>query len=118
MKALAAKNSDAFWAQPWGDQVGTRSWDAGFEQQFLTAFFARPGSSSVGSAQQVVITALMGKAGYAPHLFQKTDDSATWTQVADAVQRFEALSPGARHAWLASHLPALRAGQITPTEIP
>jgi hypothetical protein len=110
--------SDAFWAQPWGDQVGTRSWDAGFEQQFLTAFFTQPRSSSVGSAQQAVITALMGRAGYTPHRFQKTDDSATWAQVAAAVQRFEALSPGARHAWLASHLPALRAGQVTPAEIP
>ena len=29
-----------------------------------------------------------------------------------------ALSPAARHAWLAAHLPALRAGHITPAQIP
>ena len=39
-------------------------------------------------------------------------------QVAAAANRFAALPPAARHAWLAAHLPALRAGQITPAQLP
>ena len=35
-----------------------------------------------------------------------------------AVDRFAALPESARHAWLATHLPALRAGRITLSEIP
>jgi hypothetical protein len=35
-----------------------------------------------------------------------------------AADRFAALPTAARHAWLAAHLPALRAGQITLAEIP
>ena len=34
-------------------------------------------------------------------------------KIAAAAARFEAPSPAARHAWLATHLPALRAGTIT-----
>ena len=39
-------------------------------------------------------------------------------QVAAAANRFAALPPAARHAWLAAHLPALQAGQITPAQLP
>jgi len=35
-----------------------------------------------------------------------------------AAHRFASLSAAARHAWLAAHLAALRAGRITPAEIP
>ena len=35
-----------------------------------------------------------------------------------AVTRFAALSPAARHAWLATHLAALRAGHITLAQLP
>ena len=35
-----------------------------------------------------------------------------------AAHRFAALSAAAKHAWLARHLAALRAGQITPAQIP
>jgi hypothetical protein len=35
-----------------------------------------------------------------------------------AEQRFAALPAAARHAWLVTHLTALRAGQITLSEIP
>jgi len=35
-----------------------------------------------------------------------------------AAQRFAALPPATRHAWLATHLPALRAGQISLTQLP
>jgi hypothetical protein len=39
-------------------------------------------------------------------------------QLQAAVDRFAALSAAMRHAWLAAHLPALRAGRITLSEIP
>ena len=35
-----------------------------------------------------------------------------------AAQRFAALPAAARHAWLAAHLTALRAGRITLRELP
>ncbi len=38
--------------------------------------------------------------------------------VRSAAQRFGALSASARHAWLAAHLAALRAGTITLAQIP
>ncbi|HEX6523129.1 MAG TPA: hypothetical protein VF070_24495 [Streptosporangiaceae bacterium] len=38
--------------------------------------------------------------------------------VSGAAARFAALSPAARHAWLAAHLPALRAGRIGVAEVP
>jgi hypothetical protein len=38
--------------------------------------------------------------------------------VAAAAQRLAALPPGARHAWLATHLGALRAGQISLGQLP
>jgi hypothetical protein len=35
-----------------------------------------------------------------------------------AAQRFAALAPSARHAWLVQHLTALRAGRITLAQLP
>jgi hypothetical protein len=35
-----------------------------------------------------------------------------------AAQRLAALSPAARHAWLAAHLGALRSGQLTLGQLP
>ena len=35
-----------------------------------------------------------------------------------AVRRFAALPAGARHAWLTTHLAALRAGHITLAQLP
>ncbi|MFE9426150.1 hypothetical protein ACFYNO_24680 [Kitasatospora sp. NPDC006697] len=40
------------------------------------------------------------------------------TPVAAAAQRFAALTPEARHAWLAGHLTDLRAGHLTLTDLP
>ena len=38
--------------------------------------------------------------------------------IAAAVTRFAALSAATRHAWLAAHLAALRAGHITLAQLP
>jgi hypothetical protein len=43
---------------------------------------------------------------------------ARGSPVYSAAQRFAALSAAARHTWLSAHLTALRAGQVTPVEIP
>jgi hypothetical protein len=55
-------------------------------------------------------TSLIGESG--------KPDAATWDAISAAAQRFARLSAGARHAWLASHLAALRAGTITVAQIP
>jgi hypothetical protein len=43
---------------------------------------------------------------------------APGTPVFDAAMRFAALPAAARHAWLAAHLPALRAGRIALAQLP
>jgi hypothetical protein len=48
----------------------------------------------------------------------KTSTLPPGTPAATAAQRFAALPPAARHAWLTSHVAALRAGQITLAEMP
>jgi len=108
--------------------VDNAGWRAGFQQEFLTAFIAGPAVvNSVQqptAAQQAVITALMTKAGSQAPGFGEDMSSggpaagATPTQIAAAAQRFASLSPAARHAWLAAHLPALRAGSITLAQLP
>jgi hypothetical protein len=35
-----------------------------------------------------------------------------------AGRRFAALSPAAKHAWLAQYLTALRAGRVSPAQLP
>jgi hypothetical protein len=37
---------------------------------------------------------------------------------AHAAKRFAALTPAARHAWLAAHLAALRAGRVSLAQLP
>jgi hypothetical protein len=98
-------------------------WRAGFQQEFLIAYLANPDSFTPTAAQQAVITALMTKAG-SQAMFGEDETNghptagATPRQIAAAAQRFAALSPAARHAWLATHLPALRAGKITLDQLP
>ncbi|MGH3215337.1 MAG: hypothetical protein ACRDL9_12265 [Trebonia sp.] len=119
----------------WGSPAGTDNagWRAGFQQAFVTAFVAGPPHAGPGrdaavlppnAAQQAVITALMTAVGSpAPQFGEDMTNGAptagaTPTQIAAAAQRFASLSPAARHAWLAAHLPALRAGTITLAQLP
>ena len=130
--------ADADIAPFWGSAsiAASGDWRSGFEQEFLTAFAGKPGTFFPTPAQQAVITALMVAAGAenkatltlhsaSPALaFPQQDDSSghpvgpSPAQIAAAAVRFGALSPAARHAWLAANLPALRAGTITLAQVP
>jgi len=94
-----------------GDPVG---WGEGFQQGLLDAFLtgrplhAGPVPILPGPAQQAVADALLTAVGSQP-----LSPSVTSAGVSAAAQRFAALSASARHAWLAAHLAALRAGTIT-----
>jgi hypothetical protein len=130
--------ADADIAPFWGSAAiaGSGDWRAGFQQEFLTAFAGTRGTFVPTPAQQAVITALMVAAGAVnkatltlhsaqPALaFPQQDDSSghpvgpSPAQIAAAAVRFGALSPAARHAWLATHLAPLRAGTLTLAQVP
>jgi hypothetical protein len=93
---------------------------SGFRQQldqvFVIAFTAGPndfaGPGGFGTpAQQAVESALLRIAGSPPA-------AGPGPAVAIAAERFAARPAGARHDWLAAHLPALRAGHLTLAQIP
>ncbi len=65
-------------------------------------------------AQLAVELALIRRAGAIADASSPAPDQA----VTAAAERFAALSPAHAHAWLATHLDQLRAGQITPQELP
>ena len=87
---------------------------------FIAAFIAGPrGFVGQGGtpAQQVVQTG----AAQGDWLAVGSARPRAWARAgvaAAAVTRFAALSPAARHAWLATHLAALRAGHITLAQLP
>lgn len=92
-------------------------WGEGFQQGLLDAFLtgrhAGPVQILLGPAQQAVEDAVLNAVGSQP-----PSPSVTSAGVSVAAQRFAALPASARHAWLAAHLAALRAGTITLAQIP
>jgi hypothetical protein len=100
---------------------------------FVAGFIAGPGGF-VGQggtpAQQVVQIVLLKSIGsqwhspgpgQPPHSRKGPIPGSGGGQgaaIAAAVTRFAALSAAARHAWLASHLAALRAGHISLAQLP
>jgi hypothetical protein len=118
-----------FLSPPWNDpaipnDVHDGPWNSSLQQQLLTAFVAQSASSSsiLGPAQQAVIVALMGAVGSHVHVFPGGDGvkvgGPSAMQITVAGQRFGSLAPAARHAWLVTHLAALRAGTITLAQLP
>jgi hypothetical protein len=120
-----------FWGSPAG--VDNAGWRAGFQQNFLIAFVAGQPQAGPGAdafvaqptaAQQAVITALMTAVGSAAPQFGEDMSNggptvgATPAQIAAAAARFASLTAAARHAWLATHLAALRAGTIPLSQLP
>jgi hypothetical protein len=89
------------------------------QQALLSDFIGGPGyeqSGNLGPAQQAVVSALLTAAGLSAQV--QALNGPLPPQVTAAANRFAALSPATRHAWLAAHLPALRAGHLTPAQIP
>jgi hypothetical protein len=74
------------------------------------------------AAQDAVVTALMTVVGSPAHVFQGEGGGKVGggplAQIDAAAQRFASLSPAVRHAWLAAHLAALRAGTVTLDQMP
>jgi hypothetical protein len=92
----------------------------GLQELFVAAFIAGPrGFTGQGGtpAQQVVQTVLQKAIGsqWDPPGPGDGPESPAMTA---ATARFAALPAGARHAWLAAHLAALRAGRITLAQLP
>ena len=90
------------------------------QQGLLSDFIGGPAyqqSGNLGPAQQAAVSALLTAAGVSAQA-QALNGPPPAPQVAAAANRFAALPSAARHAWLAAHLPALRAGQITPAQLP
>jgi hypothetical protein len=67
-----------------------------------------------GPAQLAVELALIRRAGATT----EASGSTPGQTVPAAAERFAALSPARSRAWLAAHLDQLRAGQVTPEELP
>ena len=104
-------------------------WRDGFRQGLLEAILERPSHSAVpvplDAAQQAVEDVLLTSVG-SPPLGASSGQTAvngklkaaTLADISVAAHRFGALSASARHAWLAAHLAALRAGHVTLAQLP
>jgi hypothetical protein len=80
------------------------------------------GATSASPAQQSVEAALLQAADVPLARLSSIGTAfsapAPGSSVYAAAQRFAALPPAARHAWLATHLAALRAGHVTLAQLP
>ena len=98
----------------------TRGFTQNLQNLFVAAFSAGPrGFAGQGGtpAQQVVQLVLLKAIG--SQWDQPGPGSGPQSPaMTAAVRRFTALSGAARHAWLAAHLVALRAGRITLAQLP
>ena len=105
------------WVSPAGmDSVQSR---AALQGQFFDTFLGGPSYAQTGNldpAQQAVSNALLTAIGTSPS-FANFGGFST-PRVTAAASRFAALPSSARHAWLLSHLAALRAGHVTLAELP
>jgi hypothetical protein len=104
------------------------AWREGFQQGLLDSFLIGPsqhaGFVPLDAAQQAVEDALLIAAGSQPQnpISQMSVNGkpspGTSAAVSAAARRFAVLPDSARHAWLAAHLAAMRAGTITLAQIP
>jgi hypothetical protein len=111
-------------------------WQEGFQGGLLDAFLEAPaapgpstarnnGPAPLDAAQQAVEDVLLAGVGSPPlgasagHTASNGKlSAATLSEINAAAHRFGALSASARHAWLATHLTALRAGKVTLAQLP
>ena len=105
------------------------AWRAGFQEGLLNAFIEgpsqHPGPVPLDPAQQAVEDVLLTAVGSQPLGASSGQTAvngkltaATLANINAAARRFAALPASARHAWLAAHLAALRAGTVTLAQIP
>jgi hypothetical protein len=120
------------------------AWREGFQEGLLNALIERPsqhhnvlrpaglgalllaaGPVPLNPAQQAVEDVLLTAVGSQPLGASSGQtavngklSTATLAQISAAARRFAAMPASARHAWLAVHLTALRAGTITLAQIP
>jgi hypothetical protein len=111
------------------------SYDAGFVDQMkveVVHAIVAPGSAFGDPAQVAVEAALLQHAGIPLAAQPYALGNSPWPlpgggpharthyppPVAAAAERLSALPAGARHAWLAAHLAALRAGQLSLAQLP
>ncbi len=130
----------SFWATP--AMARTADWEQGMQQGFITWFVSGPAeqdSPAPTPAQQAVAIALLAKIGASvppyPQFSQpgtqsgassvsttpggsETQPAASAAQITAAATRLESLSSGARRAWLAANMAALRSGAITLAQLP
>jgi hypothetical protein len=97
----------------------TRGLTQNLQNIFVAAFIAGPrgfvgqgGTPAQRVVQIVLLKAIRSQWG------PPGPGSAPRPAMAEAVTRFAALSAATRHAWLAAHLAALRAGHITLAQLP
>jgi hypothetical protein len=92
---------------------------------------AGPGASQAQNAVAAALTMILGRVSADPNLPASLNEEAPGgpglskvgitirgTAAQPAAERFAALPPQARRAWLVSHLAALRTGQITLSQLP
>jgi hypothetical protein len=79
---------------------------SGEQDAFVDAFIGPAGGALGDPAQAAIEAALLHDAGSLP------------SPAAQAAHRFAALAPSVQRAWLATHLPALRAGGVSLAQIP
>jgi hypothetical protein len=92
---------------------------------------AGPGASQAQNAVAAALTMILGRVSADPNLQASLNEGAPGgrglsdlgglirgTPAQPAAERFAALPAQTRRAWLASHLAALRAGQITLSQLP
>jgi hypothetical protein len=94
-----------------------------WRERFQQGPSRQAGPDPLSAAQQAVEDALLITAGTNQSatigkMLQNGQPIAGPPAVVSAAQRFAVLSASARHAWLAAHLAALRAGTITLAQIP
>jgi hypothetical protein len=111
-------------------------WQQGFQEGLLDAFLEAPaspglsnargnGPAPLDAAQQAVEDVLLAGVG-SPPLGASAGQTASngklsagsLSDIHAAAQRFGARPASARHAWLATHLAALRAGLVTLAQLP
>ncbi len=97
--------------------LGAAAFIDSIRTDFVTTYIAGSGADVLTTgtpAQQAVEIALLEAAGVQkpPHVPPPP------AAISAAASRFAALPAAARHAWLAAHLPALRAGHITLEQLP